>query len=59
MDNIALSLDRAKKYEVHSIFSNDRFTSLVAGIRLADCMKAEISYLDDELDEQGVEFVLI
>lgn len=59
MDNIASSLDRAKKYEAFSIFSNDRFTSLVSGIRLADCMKAEISYLDDELEEQGVEFVFL
>jgi hypothetical protein len=53
MDNIASSLDRAKKYEALSIFSNDRLTSLMSGIRLADCMRAEISYLDDELEEQG------
>lgn len=52
MDNIASSLDRAKKYEAHSIFSNARFSSLVSGIRLAECMKAEISYVEDDPEEK-------
>jgi len=58
MDNIATNLEKAKKYEVHNIFGNDKFPSLVSGLRLAECMKAEASYLEDQSEVQGIVIII-
>ncbi|XP_059470369.1 tRNA endonuclease ANKZF1-like [Neocloeon triangulifer] len=54
MDELRSNLKQLKKYEVHNIFDSKDFNKLVSGIRLADCMKAEVSYVTENVETEDL-----
>lgn len=47
MDKNLEDIVKNTKYESYTIFENKLFDNLMCNIQLAECMKSEVSYVDD------------